>query len=65
MEVLQDARRQTGLEKGLGDLLHDSGGLGRRLEDDSVARQEGWDEGVDEDQIGVLSSLAAASADEV
>lgn len=54
MEVLQHALGQASSLKDLSDTLGNGGGLGRRLQDDRVAGEDGWDERVDESQVRVL-----------
>ena len=54
MEVLQDSRGQTRLIKGLGDLFGDSRGLWRGFDDDGVAGKKSWDQGIDQNEIGIL-----------
>ena len=54
VEVLQHALGQASSLEDLSDTLGNGGGLGRRLQDDGVAGENGWDERVDEGQVRIL-----------
>lgn len=54
MEVLQHAIREAGLGEVSCHVLRDGGRLGGGLQDDRVSSQDGRDQGIDQDQIGVL-----------
>jgi hypothetical protein len=54
VEDLEDILVQAGVDEGLLHLLDDERGLGRRLDDDTVTREESRDERVDESEVGVL-----------
>lgn len=55
MEILDDAIGQAGFLEGPAHLFRNGRGLGGRLEDDRVSGKQGGDQGVDEDQIRILS----------
>lgn len=54
VEELGDAMGKTGLGEEGDDVFGDGGGLGRGFENDGVTGEEGGDEGVDEDEVGVV-----------
>lgn len=54
MEVLNDILWQPCFKKGGGNLFHNSRGLGRRLQNNRIASQDGGNQTVDQDEIGIL-----------
>ena len=59
MEVLDDAVGEAGGLESFLDVLDDGGRLGRGFQDDGVAGEEGGNQGVDEDEVGVLVTWSA------